>query len=74
MASSKYKSLFKKRLNSKLGTAVSSLQKENAFLKKTLAELCREHSEHNRLVEVNSVTQSCFSYSYTFIIHHFNLA
>lgn len=69
MASSKYESLFKKRLNSKLGTAVSSLQKENAFLKKTLAELFHEHSEHNRLVEVNS----CFSYSYTSNMHHFKL-
>lgn len=73
MASFKYKSLMKKRLTSKLGTAVSSLQKENAFLKKTLAELCREHSEHNRLVEVNSVTQSCSSYSYTSNMHHFKL-
>lgn len=61
MASSKYKDLFKTNINSKLRTVVSSLRKENAFLKKTLVELTRQHSEHNRLVEVNLVKQPCFS-------------
>lgn len=58
MASSKFKNLFQKRLNSKLLTTVSGLKKENAFLKKSLTEFLRKHSEHVRLVEVslNTVT------------------
>ncbi len=55
MASSKYKGLFRKKLNSELHMVVISLRKENAYLKKTLAELSRQHSEHNKLVEVNLV-------------------
>lgn len=56
MASSKYRNLFQKRLNSKLRTSVSSLKKENAFLKTIVTEFFRKHSEHIRLVEVNSNT------------------
>lgn len=61
MASSKYKDLFRQKLNSKLRTDVSNLRKENAYLKKALFELSRQHSEHNNLVEVNLVKQPCFS-------------
>lgn len=56
MASSKYRNLFQKRLNSKLRTSVSSLKKENSFLKKIVTQFFRKHSEHIRLVEVNSNT------------------
>ncbi|XP_070771995.1 centrosomal protein of 55 kDa-like [Enoplosus armatus] len=51
MASPKYKGFLRKKLNSKLDVVVSSLRKENAYLKKTLVELSRQHSEHNKLVE-----------------------
>ncbi|XP_075874517.1 centrosomal protein of 55 kDa-like isoform X2 [Nelusetta ayraudi] len=51
MASSKYRNLFHKRLNSKLRTSVSSLKKENAFLKTIVTQFFRKHSEHIRLVE-----------------------
>ncbi|KAK2824331.1 hypothetical protein Q5P01_021506 [Channa striata] len=48
MASSKYKCFLRKKLNAEL---VSSLRKENAYLKKTLVDLSRQHSEHYKLVE-----------------------
>ncbi|XP_044069672.1 centrosomal protein of 55 kDa-like isoform X7 [Siniperca chuatsi] len=51
MASPKYKGFLRKKLNSELDMVVSSLRKENAYLKKTLVELSRQHSEHNKLVE-----------------------
>lgn len=56
MASSKYKVSLRKKLNSELGIVISSLRKENAYLKKTLVELSRQHSEHYKLVEVNVIT------------------
>ncbi|KAK5882464.1 hypothetical protein CesoFtcFv8_021048 [Champsocephalus esox] len=34
-----------------LDVVVSSLRKENSYLKMTLAELSRQHSEHNKLLE-----------------------
>ncbi|KAF1375700.1 hypothetical protein PFLUV_G00222920 [Perca fluviatilis] len=51
MASLKYKGSPRKKPNSELDVIVSSLRKENAYLKKTLVELSRQHSEHNKLVE-----------------------
>lgn len=60
MASSKHKGFNNKKLNSELGVVVRSLRKENACLKKTLVEFSRQHSEHNKLVEVKLVKQSCF--------------
>ncbi|XP_076599259.1 centrosomal protein of 55 kDa-like [Chaetodon auriga] len=51
MASSKHKGFVSKKLNSELGMVVRSVRKENANLKKTLLELSRQHSEHNKLVE-----------------------
>ncbi|XP_035519292.1 centrosomal protein of 55 kDa-like isoform X3 [Morone saxatilis] len=51
MASSKNKGFLWKKPNSELRMIVSSLKKENAYLKKTLVELSRQHSEHNKLVE-----------------------
>ncbi|KAM3605910.1 uncharacterized protein V6R79_006954 [Siganus canaliculatus] len=51
MASSKYKGFYRKKLNLELRLVVSSLRKENSHLKKTLAEMTRQHSEHNKLVE-----------------------
>lgn len=52
MAASKYKRSLKKKLNSELTMVVSSLRKENACLKRTLAELTHQQSQHNKLVEV----------------------
>ncbi|XP_028460155.1 uncharacterized protein LOC114572643 isoform X2 [Perca flavescens] len=51
MASLKYKGSPRKKPNPELDVIVSSLRKENAYLKKTLVELSRQHSEHNKLVE-----------------------
>ncbi|XP_034754840.1 centrosomal protein of 55 kDa isoform X5 [Etheostoma cragini] len=51
MASLKYKGSPRKKSNSELDVIVSSLREENAYLKKTLVELSRQHSEHNRLIE-----------------------
>ncbi|XP_059215639.1 LOW QUALITY PROTEIN: centrosomal protein of 55 kDa [Centropristis striata] len=51
MASSKYKGSPRKKLNSELEVVVSSLRNENDYLKKTLVELSRQHSEHNKLLE-----------------------
>ncbi|KAI3363228.1 hypothetical protein L3Q82_011862 [Scortum barcoo] len=51
MASSKYKGLFRKKLNSELRMRLSNMKRENACLKKIMAELSRQHSEHNKLVE-----------------------
>ncbi|XP_006783907.1 centrosomal protein of 55 kDa-like isoform X4 [Neolamprologus brichardi] len=51
MAASKYKRSLKKKLNSELAMLVSSLRKENAYLKRTLAELTHQQSQHNKLVE-----------------------
>lgn len=53
MASSKYKGFLGKKRTSELDMVVSSLRKENVYLKKTLVEMSRQHSEHNRLIEVN---------------------
>lgn len=53
MASSKYKVSLRKKLNSELRMVVSSLRKENVYLKKTLVEMSHQHSEHYKLVEVN---------------------
>lgn len=52
MAASKYKRSLKKKLNSELAMVVSSLRKENTCLKRTLAELTHQQSQHNKLVEV----------------------
>ncbi|XP_067375773.1 centrosomal protein of 55 kDa-like isoform X3 [Channa argus] len=52
MASSKYKGFLRKKLNTELGMVVSNLRKENAYLKKTLVDLSRQHSEHYKLVEM----------------------
>ncbi|XP_040905253.1 centrosomal protein of 55 kDa-like isoform X2 [Toxotes jaculatrix] len=49
MAASKYKRFLRKKHTTDM--VVSSLRKENAYLKKTLAELSRQHSEHYKLVE-----------------------
>nr|XP_046257078.1 centrosomal protein of 55 kDa isoform X2 [Scatophagus argus] len=51
MASLKYKHFHRKNPNAKLVLLVSGLRKENAYLKKTLVELSRQHSEHNKLLE-----------------------
>ncbi|XP_026211905.1 centrosomal protein of 55 kDa-like isoform X1 [Anabas testudineus] len=51
MASSKYKVSLRKKLNSELRMVVSSLRKENVYLKKTLVEMSHQHSEHYKLVE-----------------------
>ncbi|XP_078129882.1 cone cGMP-specific 3',5'-cyclic phosphodiesterase subunit alpha'-like [Sander vitreus] len=51
MASLKYKGSPRKKPNSELDVIVSSLRKENAYLKKTLVELSRQLSERNKLVE-----------------------
>lgn len=56
MAASKYKRSLKKKLNSELAMVVSSLRKENAYLKRTLAELTHQQSQHNKLVEVIMLT------------------
>ncbi|XP_030297052.1 centrosomal protein of 55 kDa-like isoform X2 [Sparus aurata] len=54
MASSRYepKGFLTKRLKSQQTTVVSSLRRENAYLRKTLAEMSRQHAEHNKLVEL----------------------
>lgn len=66
MASSRYepKGLLTKRLKSQQTTVVSSLRRENAYLRKTLAEMSRQHAEHNKLVEVNLIKHSCLSAIY----------
>uniref|UniRef100_A0A8D0DG09 TSG101 and ALIX binding domain-containing protein n=1 Tax=Sander lucioperca TaxID=283035 RepID=A0A8D0DG09_SANLU len=51
MASLKYKNSPRKKPNSELDVIVSSLRKENAYLKKTLVELSRQLSERNKLIE-----------------------
>lgn len=51
MAASKYRYSLQKKLNSELVMVVSSLKKQNACLKKTLAELSQQHSQHNNLLE-----------------------
>ncbi|XP_022619216.1 centrosomal protein of 55 kDa-like [Seriola dumerili] len=51
MASSKNKSFLKKKRYSEPDVVVSSLRKENAYLKKTLVDLSRQHSEHYKLLE-----------------------
>lgn len=56
MAASKYKRSLKKKLNSELAMVVSSLRKENAYLKRTLAELTHQQLQHNKLVEVIMLT------------------
>lgn len=66
MASSRYepKGFLTKRLKSQQTTVVSSLRRENAYLRKTLAEMSRQHAEHNKLVEVNLIKHSCLSANY----------
>ncbi|XP_039994732.1 centrosomal protein of 55 kDa-like isoform X2 [Xiphias gladius] len=51
MASSKCKGFLRKKRKSELDMVVRSLRKENAYLKKTLSDLSRQHSEHYKLVE-----------------------
>ncbi|AWP13954.1 putative centrosomal protein of 55 kDa-like isoform 2 [Scophthalmus maximus] len=51
MASSKCKGFPRKKRRSEPDIVVSSLRKENAFLKKALLELSRQHSDHYKLVE-----------------------
>nr|XP_020458958.1 centrosomal protein of 55 kDa-like isoform X2 [Monopterus albus] len=51
MASSRYKGFHRNMVKSKLAMVVSSLRKENVYLKKTLVELSRQHSEYYKLVE-----------------------
>lgn len=48
-----FKGYHKKKQASKLGMVISGLRKENASLKKTLAEMTDQHSKHNKLIEVN---------------------
>lgn len=54
MAAYKCNRSHRKKLNSELVKAVSSLRKENILLKKTLADVSDHHREHNKLVEVNA--------------------
>ena len=58
MAASKCKGFIRKKRSSEFDMVVSSLRKENAYLKKCLAELSRQHSDHYRLVEVNLLKHS----------------
>ncbi|CAB1443684.1 unnamed protein product [Pleuronectes platessa] len=51
MAASKYKGFVRKKRNSEFDMVVSILRKENAYLKKSLAELSRQHWDHYRLVK-----------------------
>ncbi|XP_035027685.1 centrosomal protein of 55 kDa [Hippoglossus stenolepis] len=51
MAASKCKGFVRKKRSSEFDMVVSSLRKENAYLKKSLAELSRQHWDHYRLVE-----------------------
>lgn len=53
MASPKQKGSPRRKPIPELDVVVSSLRKENSYLKMTLAELSRQHSEHNKLLEVN---------------------
>lgn len=72
MASLKYKNSPRKKPNSELDVIVSSLRKENAYLKKTLVELSRQLSERNKLIEVNLVkllSQTISSVSVIFSQH-----
>ncbi|KAG8000132.1 hypothetical protein GBF38_002304 [Nibea albiflora] len=50
MASFKCKGYYKKKQASKLGMVDSGLRKENALLKKTMADMTCQQSEHNKLV------------------------
>ncbi|XP_036979828.1 centrosomal protein of 55 kDa-like isoform X7 [Acanthopagrus latus] len=54
MASSRYESkgFLTKKLRSQHTMVISSLRKENAYLRKTLAEMSRQHAEHYKLVEL----------------------
>ncbi|XP_019946409.1 centrosomal protein of 55 kDa-like isoform X2 [Paralichthys olivaceus] len=51
MAASKCKGFPRKKRSSELDVVVSSLRKENAFLKKSLVGLSRQHCDHYKLVE-----------------------
>ncbi|XP_034059649.1 centrosomal protein of 55 kDa-like [Gymnodraco acuticeps] len=51
MASPKQKGSPRRKPIPELDVVVSSLRKENSYLKMTLAELSRQHSEHNKLLE-----------------------
>ncbi|XP_068597087.1 centrosomal protein of 55 kDa-like [Brachionichthys hirsutus] len=51
MASSAYKLLLRRKVSSRVGGIVSGLKKENAYLKRSLAEMSRQNSEHNQLIE-----------------------
>ncbi|XP_030603532.1 centrosomal protein of 55 kDa-like isoform X2 [Archocentrus centrarchus] len=51
MAASKYKRSLEKKIKSELAVVVSSLRKENTCLKRSLAELTHQQSQHNRLIE-----------------------
>ncbi|XP_015242626.1 PREDICTED: centrosomal protein of 55 kDa-like [Cyprinodon variegatus] len=51
MAAYKCNRSHRKKLNSELVKAVSSLRKENILLKKTLADVSDHHRQHNKLVE-----------------------
>uniref|UniRef100_A0A3Q2QV19 Centrosomal protein of 55 kDa-like n=1 Tax=Fundulus heteroclitus TaxID=8078 RepID=A0A3Q2QV19_FUNHE len=51
MAAYKCNRSLRKKLSSDLVKIISSLRKENVYLKKTLAEVSRHHAEHNKLVE-----------------------
>lgn len=51
MASPKCKGFLKKKRSSETDVVISSLRKENFYLK-TLVELSLQHSEHYKLVEV----------------------
>ncbi|XP_029376799.1 centrosomal protein of 55 kDa-like isoform X2 [Echeneis naucrates] len=51
MATPKYKGYLKKKRYSEPKKVVSNLRKENAYLKKTLVELSRRHSEYYSLVK-----------------------
>ncbi|XP_063730440.1 centrosomal protein of 55 kDa-like isoform X2 [Eleginops maclovinus] len=51
MASPNQKGIPRKKPNPELDVVVRSLRKENAYLKMSLAELSRQHSEHNKLLE-----------------------
>ncbi|TKS85667.1 Centrosomal protein of 55 kDa [Collichthys lucidus] len=46
-----FKGYHKKKRASKLGMVISGLRKENAFLKKTMADMTDQQSEHNKLIE-----------------------
>ena len=66
MASSRYESkgFLTKKLRSQHTVVISSLRKENAYLRKTLAEMSRQHAEHYKLVEVNLIKHSSLAAVY----------